>query len=111
MKVLFYAAKQYDRDSFDSVIKNYTDIEIDYIDSELDPLTASLAKGYDAVCAFVSADVGAKTLTTLNELGVKTVLMRCAGYNNVDVKYAYGKIHILHVQGNACTWLFTGSSC
>lgn len=86
MKVLFYAAKQYDRDSFDSVIKNYTDVEIDYIDSELDPLTASLAKGYDAVCAFVSADVGAKTLTTLNELGVKTVLMRCAGYNNVDVE-------------------------
>ena len=88
MKMLFYAAKIYDRKSFDPVIEKYPDVEIDYIEHELEPLTAALAAGYDAICAFVSADVGAKTLEILNENGVKIVLMRCAGYNNVDVEKA-----------------------
>lgn len=88
MKILFYAAKIYDKKSFDPVLKDFPDIEIEYIDHELEPRTASLAKGYDAICAFVSADVGAETLEILHEGGVKTVLMRCAGFNNVDVEKA-----------------------
>ncbi|MCR5292391.1 MAG: 2-hydroxyacid dehydrogenase [Eubacterium sp.] len=88
MKILFYAAKIYDKKSFDPVLKNFPEIEIDYIDHELEPRTAALAKGYDAVCAFVSSDVGAATLEKLNECGVKIVLMRCAGYNNVDKEKA-----------------------
>jgi D-lactate dehydrogenase len=88
MKVLFYAAKVYDQKSFDPVLENFPGIEIDYIEHELEPMTASLAKGYDAVCAFVSADVGAKTLEVFKECGVKVVLMRCAGYNNVDTEKA-----------------------
>ena len=88
MKVLFYAAKNYDKKSFEPVLEDYPDVEIDYIDHELEPRTASLAAGYDAVCAFVSADVGAKTLEILAEHQVKIVLMRCAGYNNVDVEKA-----------------------
>ncbi|MBQ8084489.1 MAG: 2-hydroxyacid dehydrogenase [Lachnospiraceae bacterium] len=88
MKLLFYAAKVYDKKSFDPILDNYKEIEIDYIDHELEPRTAALAKGYDAVCAFVSADVGAKTLEVLKENGVGIVLMRCAGFNNVDVDKA-----------------------
>ena len=88
MKILFYAAKVYDKKSFDPLMERFPGIEIDYIDHELEPMTAALAEGYDAICAFVSADVGAKTLEILNEKGVKTVLMRCAGYNNVDVEKA-----------------------
>ena len=88
MKILFYAAKIYDKKSFDPLLERFPRIEIDYIDHELEPMTAALAEGYDAICAFVSADVGAKTLEILNEKGVKTVLMRCAGYNNVDVEKA-----------------------
>ena len=88
MKVLFYAAKVYDQKSFDPVLENFPGIEIDYIEHELEPMTAALAKGYDAVCAFVSADVGAKTLEVFKECGVKVVLMRCAGYNNVDTEKA-----------------------
>lgn len=88
MKLLFYAAKIYDKKSFDPVLENYPEIEIDYIDHELEPRTAMLAKGFDAICAFVSADVSAKTLEILNECGVKTVLMRCAGFNNVDTEKA-----------------------
>ena len=88
MKILFYAAKIYDKKSFDPELENFPGIEIDYIDHELEPRTASLAKGYDAVCAFVSADVGAQTLEIFKECGVKCVLMRCAGFNNVDTEKA-----------------------
>lgn len=88
MKVLLYAAKTYDKKSFDALKETFPEVEIDYIDHELEPRTASLAQGYDAVCAFVSADVSAKTLEIFRDLGVKAVLMRCAGYNNVDVEKA-----------------------
>lgn len=88
MKILFYAAKTYDKKSFDPVLADYREIEIDYIDHELEPRTAKLAEGYDAICAFVSADVGAGTLDILSKCGVKAVLMRCAGYNNVDTDRA-----------------------
>lgn len=88
MKILFYAAKTYDRKSFDGIKGQFPEVEIDYIDHELEPRTAALAKGYDGICAFVSADVGAKTLEVLHDCGVKVVLMRCAGFNNVDVEKA-----------------------
>ncbi len=88
MKLLFYAAKIYDKKSFGLILNNYPEIEIEYIDPELDERTASLAAGYDAVCAFVSADVGANTLQVLYDCGVRIVLMRCAGFNNVDTEKA-----------------------
>jgi D-lactate dehydrogenase len=87
-KILFYAAKTYDKKSFGSVMDKFPGIEVDYIEPELDSLTAELAKGYDGICAFVSADVGAETLEVLHRLGVKYVLMRCAGFNNVDTEKA-----------------------
>ncbi|MCR4692039.1 MAG: 2-hydroxyacid dehydrogenase [Lachnospiraceae bacterium] len=88
MKILFYAAKTYDVKSFDTVLPGFSDIQIDYIEEELGPRTAVMAEGFDAVCAFVSADVGTETLTVLGEKGVKAVLMRCAGFNNVDTDKA-----------------------
>ncbi|MCR5119473.1 MAG: 2-hydroxyacid dehydrogenase [Lachnospiraceae bacterium] len=88
MKILFYAAKTYDKKSFDPCLEAFPGISIDYIEHELEPRTAALAEGYDAICAFVSADVGADTLSILADKGVKTVLMRCAGYNNVDTAKA-----------------------
>ncbi len=88
MKRLFYAAKIYDKKSFDPELENFPGIDIEYLEYELAPRTAALARGYEAVCAFVSADVGAETLETLKECGVKYVLMRCAGFNNVDTEKA-----------------------
>ncbi len=88
MKLLFYAAKTYDMKSFDPELEAFSDVEIEYIEHELDPKSAVLAKGFDAVCAFVSADVGKETLEVLKSAGVKAVLMRCAGYNNVDTDAA-----------------------
>lgn len=88
MRILFYDTKNYDRDSFDSQLANFPGIEIDYLKGDLAPKSAVMAEGYDAVCAFVSSDVGAETLKVLHAHGVHLVLMRCAGFNNVDLNAA-----------------------
>lgn len=62
MKILFYGTKSYDQISFDRALADYPTIKIDYIETELTPMTASLARGYDAVCAFVNSDISALTL-------------------------------------------------
>lgn len=100
MKILFYDTKKYDKDSFDSILAEYDDIEIEYLETDLTPATARFAKGSLAVCAFVSSDVGANTIDVLAENGVKLILMRCAGFNNVDLNKAAEKgITILRVPG------------
>lgn len=88
MKFLFYETKSYDRDSFTKVLPDYPDVQCDFIRANLDPMTAGLAKGYDGVCAFVNADVSALTLEALAGLNVKLVLMRCAGFDAVNVPMA-----------------------
>ena len=100
MKILFYDTKSYDKDSFEQKKSGYPEIQIEYLKSELVPGTARLAKGYDAVCAFVSSDVGTETVEVLHKCGVGLILMRCAGFNNVDVEKAkeYG-IRVMRVPG------------
>lgn len=88
MKILFYDTKSYDKESFERTRENYPEIEIKYLKSELSPNTARLAEGYEAICAFVSSDVGTETVEVLHECGVKLILLRCAGFNNVDIKKA-----------------------
>ena len=88
MKILFYDTKPYDRESFELRRKEYPGITIEYLKSPLAPNNARLARGHDAVCAFVNCDVGASTLEILKECGVGLVLLRCAGFNNVDVSMA-----------------------
>lgn len=88
MKILFYDTKSYDRESFQSALENFPGVEIEFIKPDLDPRTAALAEGFDAVCAFVSSDVGSRTLEILHEKGIRLVLLRCAGYNNVDLETA-----------------------
>lgn len=100
MKILFYDTKKYDKDSFEKMLPNFPEIQMDFLDADLSVYTARLAKGYDAVCAFVSSDVSADVLRALAQKGVKLVLMRCAGYNNVDVDVAEEcEITVLRVPG------------
>lgn len=100
MKILFYDTKSYDKESFDKKIGEYPELQIDYLKSELVPGTAALAKGCDAICAFVSSNVGTRTVEILHECGVKLILMRCAGFNNVDIDKAHELgIKILRVPG------------
>ena len=88
MKILFYDTKDYDEKSFREVLKNYDDIEVDFLKTDISYHTARLAKGYDAVCVFVASDVGEQVVRRLAEKGVKLILLRCAGFNNVDLKTA-----------------------
>ncbi len=91
MRILFYDTKSYDKESFEAVLSQYAGkapLAIEYTKSDLDSRTATLAEGFDAVCAFVSSDIGARTLEILHEKGVGLVLMRCAGFNNIDLAKA-----------------------
>lgn len=88
MKILFYDSKNYDKNSFTKELENYPEIEVKFLKTDLTQNTAELAHGYEAVCAFVSSDIGKETIEILHENGVKLILMRCAGFNNVDLETA-----------------------
>ena len=96
IKIAFFDAKDYDRNSF---IKSNTDgkYEINYFETRLTEATCRLADDFDVVCVFVNDDINKKVIDALVEMKVKLIALRCAGYNNVDVEYAYGKIHIVRV--------------
>lgn len=100
MKILFYDTKKYDKDSFDKIMPEYQEIEIEYVESDLRLQTAQYAKGYDAVCAFVNSDISTPVVDALADNGVKLILLRCAGFNNVDIKRSNERgIKILRVPG------------
>jgi len=96
MKIAFFDTKPYDKQAFGET-ELPEGFKIKFFETKLTEDTAELAKGYDAVCVFVNDTVNAEVIDTLYELGVKVIALRCAGFNNVDVKHAYGKIHVLRV--------------
>lgn len=85
MKILFYGTKSYDKDVFDKYCKNIGELEVEYLESEFDRHTSKLSNGFDAICIFVNAVVDAYSVKRLQENNVKLILLRCAGYNNVDI--------------------------
>jgi D-lactate dehydrogenase len=100
VKILFYDTKKYDRDSFEKILGEYPQVEVDFLEADLSVQTTSLARGYDAICAFVSSDVSGAVIDNLAAVGVKLILMRCAGYNNVDLDVARKhNITVLRVPG------------
>lgn len=100
MKILFYGTKNYDEQFFQKLLPSFPGIEIKFIEANIHVETAALAKGYDAICAFVNADLGTDVIEELHRCGVKLILMRCAGYNNVDLDTTkkYG-IAVMRVPG------------
>ncbi|MBR4210617.1 MAG: 2-hydroxyacid dehydrogenase [Verrucomicrobia bacterium] len=100
MRIIFFNTKIYDKNSFNRIRNEYPDLEIEYWESPLSAGSASYVNGAEAVCAFVNDDVSEPVLKVLAEHGVKLVLMRCAGFNNVDLDAAtkYG-ITVMRVPG------------
>lgn len=96
MKFAFFDAKAYDKPSFEKygAEKNIT---FKFFETKLSADTVQLAKGYDGVCVFVNDTVNGEVIDKLYSYGVKLIALRCAGFNNVDVKYAYKKIHVVRV--------------
>ena len=96
IKVAFYDTKEYDRPSFEHYGK-LQDVEYKFLETRLTEDTVELARGCDAVCVFVNDTVNAAVIDRLHEFGVKMIALRCAGYNNVDIRHAYKKLHVVHV--------------
>ncbi len=96
MKVAFFDAKPYDKPSFEKYGEE-KGIKFKYFETKLNEDTAELAHGFDAVCAFVNDTVNSSVIDKLVEMNVRVLALRCAGFNNVDMKYAHGKIHVLRV--------------
>ena len=86
MKILFYDATTYDKESFDKELARFEGIEITYQETDISLKTVSLAKDYDAICAFVNSDLSAPVIDKLHEMGISLILLRCAGFNNVDLE-------------------------
>lgn len=87
MKVAVFSSKHYDREHLEMVNKRFG-FEIEYYEHKLSCKTAITAKGFDAVCIFVNDEADKKALKELSTLGVKILALRCAGFDNVDLKEA-----------------------
>ena len=96
MKIAFFDTKSYDKTAFDAYAEK-NDVRIKYFETKLTEDTAPLASGFDCVCVFVNDTVNAEVIDILCSLGVKLIALRCAGFNNVDVKHAMGKICVVRV--------------
>lgn len=89
MKIIFYGTRDYDHYYFDVLAADPDyGCEIKFLAANLDVDTAPLARGGDAVCAFVNSDCSAPVLEELAKAGIHLLLMRCAGFNNVDLHAA-----------------------
>ncbi len=95
MKIAFFDAKKYDIASFEQYRSH--NIEFKFFETRLNEDTASLCRGYDAVCVFVNDDVNKNVIDELYGYGVKLIALRCAGFNNVDIKYSAGKFPVVRV--------------
>ena len=95
-KVAFFDTKPYDRPWFDRLKERYG-IEIKYLDNRLCRETAVLAEGCRAAVAFVNDQVDGETVDALCNAGVGALALRCAGYNNVDLERAEGKLKVYRV--------------
>lgn len=96
IRISFYDTKPYDRQSFLEENQGYG-YDIMFHEERLNEKTACFAKGSQVVCAFVNDNLSQEVLEQLIRLDIKLIAMRCAGFNNVDLAYAKGKIPIVRV--------------
>lgn len=102
LKIAFFGTKDYDRIFFSELTRDKGEgtynSELKYLSSNLGPETVSLAQGCDAVCIFVNDNASRPVIEELHRMNIQLILLRCAGFNNVDLKAAqeYG-ITVLRV--------------
>ena len=94
-RIAFFDTKPYDRIWFDEF--NDGRYEIVYFEGKLNRHTVGITRGFDAVCGFVNDDINADVIEKLIENGVKILAMRSAGYSNVALKAAKGRLPIVRV--------------
>ncbi len=90
LRIAFFGTKDYDKTFFDELVKDKGEgtynSEIVYFESRLTIETVSLAQGFDAVCIFVNDECGKDVVDQLSLNGIRLILLRCAGFNNVDLE-------------------------
>ena len=95
MNIAFFSAQKYEKPFFEHSIAPHSSLAMTYFDQSLNEQTAVLANNFTAVCVFVNDTVNAEVIKLLAEQGVNTILLRCAGFNNVDLGAA--KAHNINV--------------
>lgn len=85
MKIAFFSTQPYDKEYFE---RYNTTHRIKYFEAQLNTETVDLARGCEAICAFVNDQLNAAVIKALADIGVKLIAQRCAGFNNVDVAAA-----------------------
>jgi D-lactate dehydrogenase len=95
-KITFFDSKPYDKEIFEQVNKEFG-FETKFLKYHLNNQTVVLAKGIDAVCIFVNDIADNEVVEQLFGLNISLIALRCAGYNNVDIKAAHGKVHVMRV--------------
>lgn len=95
-KIAFFGAKPYDIASFDKVNEKYN-YDIRYYKGHLNPNNVVLTQDTDAVCIFVNDTADAAVIDAMVDNGVKLLALRCADFNNVDLKAAKGKLPVVRV--------------
>ncbi len=83
MKIAFFSTQPYDKEYFQRYNQQHT---ITFYEAQLNEQTTDLAKGCDAICAFVNDRLNATVITALAKMGVTIIALRCAGFNNVDIE-------------------------
>ena len=96
MKIAFFDTKEYDKKYF-LPYESQNGLTFKFYETKLNEDTVELARGADIVCAFVNDNISKAVIEKLYSFNIKLIAMRCAGYNNIDLKSAYEKIHIVRV--------------
>ena len=98
MNIAFFSAQKYEKPFFEQSIATHNNLAITYFEQSLNEQTAVLASNYNSVCVFVNDTVNAQVIRLLAAQGINTILLRCAGFNNVDLPAAKAhKIKVLRV--------------
>lgn len=84
MRVAIFSTKPYDRDFLNEMNEGHNH-DFTFYEPRLTAETRGLAEGFPAVCAFVNDQLPADTIAHLAERGLKLIVLRCAGFNNIDL--------------------------
>jgi D-lactate dehydrogenase len=95
-RIAFFDTKPYDRKFFDAADRKFG-FSITYFEEHLGPGTAALTRGFDTACIFVNDVINADVMKALHKNGIRLIALRASGYNNVDFRAAFGKIHVVRV--------------
>ncbi|OOG76400.1 2-hydroxyacid dehydrogenase [Algoriphagus sp. A40] len=87
MKIACYSTKSYDRESFNRFLPD-SGHTFSFFEAKLDLHTVSLAEGHEVICSFVNDHVDEAIIKKLERLGIKLIALRCAGYNQINLKAA-----------------------